>query len=265
MTRAERQVLKAEVHNRFPAVTDEALRLLDHIGIRAEAGRPMAKRVEIPGLLSAHYTRITPQVHGAADTVVLHELAHQFDVAPNVPSGRASLSPAFALAIEETLRLTPTKRDAYFNVWLDLRTFPGLSGNPLLEDQDFRFWGGPVEAYADIYALANGNLALIPPPLRPFYDRYATMREPISPEIERPRIPPAWRVNANATFRMIEEAMGTDFERELIGHLGTRADDLPNELLGRFIDAAGTLGLQEDEAVDWLDEVLKRMEEEAEG
>ena len=91
------------------------------------------------------------------------------------------------------------------------------------------------------------------------------MREPRSPEIERPRIPPAWRNNADAVLRMIDEALGTDFQRELIHNLGTPVEKLPRELLSRFIDAATAIGLQEDEAADWLGEILKRMEEEAEG
>jgi len=212
---------------------------------------------------------------------VLHELGHEMDeLGPgkDIFSG----SKEFKRAVLKTIAMDPKEgeNEPWGSTRESLVTFPGVGGNTKAQGAHGEVltgftggWGGYSELYAEVFALAEGYLDNVPPPMRPFYRKFMNF----APDQASLYTPPEKSIASGLAVQDVFEGQqrGQELiafrERQAEGFrtgLRNRADDLfgppvvnrameemsrgervSSATLGMVVDAGGARGLPEDAAV----------------
>ena len=206
----EKSHLKYALQEEFPGLTPEFLKIIDYAKVReapevlsrmTETGKVGTETVtasrggvDIRFSVIGHFVEINGLnlVHDLSDrNVVLHELAHVADritggTYPSI-SGSSGFRQA-TLDVREMFTEKEKYQDEPYCPIIELTwTFPGIGGN---EKTPVMNWGGPHELYATIFGVTKGYLDNIPPPMRPYYERWMTFAPPqgqgrVPPQRER--------------------------------------------------------------------------------
>jgi hypothetical protein len=190
-------------------------------------------------------------------------------------------SKEFRHAVLKTIAMDPKEgeNEPWGSTRESLVTFPGVGRNPKAQGAHGEVltgftggWGGYSELYAEVFALAEGYLDNVPPPMRPFYRKFMTF----APDQASLYTPPEKSLAAGGAVDMWLIAMGRAQQAEEAEErfqfrkidMRNRADDLfgpslvnrafeeiqrvdevSNQTLGMVVDAGRERGLAEDEAV----------------
>jgi hypothetical protein len=182
----QRNELKSDLREEFPGLKPEFIKIVDYGKVsetpetmrRLERGGVSIHVPVLPGLLEITGPNLVTDIDERS--ILLHEMAHTADhsIGGNFPT--ISQTPGFKQATQD-VRSMYERRHGYINepyypmielVW----NFPGIGGNEKLTD--YHNWGGPIELYATIFGYAKGYLDNIPPPMRPYYERWMEFAPP---------------------------------------------------------------------------------------